>query len=165
LLQAYALACRQEKLPPLVLAGRIPPATRTTCDVYGTLSALGLSSDQILFPGLVAVADLPILYRAASILIFPSLMEGFGLPPAEAMAVGTPVLASNTSSLPEVVQKPECLFDPTKLNSLVEKLLSASRDEAQFVAQLPPTFTESYGINRYVKLIEDVVHRTNASPV
>ena len=53
-------------------------------------------------PGVVEPGDVPLLHHLATLLIYPSLMEGFGLPPAEAMAMGTPVLVSNASSLPEV---------------------------------------------------------------
>lgn len=64
----------------------------------------GLSDrGRIIFPGFVADADLPTLYSAADLFAFPSLYEGFGLPLLEAMACGVPVLSSNASSLPEVV--------------------------------------------------------------
>ena len=53
--------------------------------------------------GRVQAAHLPALYRGAQALIYPSLYEGFGLPPVEAMACGTPVITSNTTSLPEAV--------------------------------------------------------------
>lgn len=58
---------------------------------------------RVLFPGYISDPDLPALYSAADLFCFPSLYEGFGLPPLEAMACGTPVVCSNTSSLPEVV--------------------------------------------------------------
>ncbi len=58
---------------------------------------------RVFFPGYIAEEDLPALYSAADIFCFPSLYEGFGLPPLEAMACGTPVVCANTSSLPEVV--------------------------------------------------------------
>ncbi|MHB8967565.1 MAG: glycosyltransferase family 4 protein [Thermoleophilia bacterium] len=58
---------------------------------------------QVSFPGFIKGGDLPALYCAADIFCFPSLYEGFGLPPLEAMACGTPVICSNSSSLPEVV--------------------------------------------------------------
>ena len=120
------------------------------------MKRLQLSETQIRLPGLIPVDELPALYRSASLLIYPSLMEGFGLPPAEAMAVGTAVLASNASSIPEVVQKTECLFDPADEESLVEKLLAAAKDETMFSASLSPAFTESYGIDRYLQLIRKV---------
>jgi glycosyltransferase involved in cell wall biosynthesis len=161
LLQAYAKAGKQRTAPPLVLAGQIPQPTRTTCDVAGTLKRLGLHSDQIRLPGAISEEDLPVLYRATSLFIFPSLMEGFGLPPAEATAVGTPVLASNRSSLPEVVTRKDCLFDPQNEENLVAKLLEAMKDESRFVARLSESFTESYAIDHYLRIISEVgqIHR------
>lgn len=58
---------------------------------------------QVSFPGFISATDLPALYCSADVFCFPSLYEGFGLPPLEAMACGTPVVCSNSSSLPEVV--------------------------------------------------------------
>lgn len=157
LLEAYAKTANARSIPPLVLAGTVPSRrSRVTCDVLGTLKRLQLSDTQIRLPGLIDVDDLPALYKAASLLIYPSLMEGFGLPPAEAMAVGTPVLVSNSSSLPEVVQKPECLFDPTNKAELTDRLLAAAEDETQFSVTLPPAFTEPHGIKRYLSLMSKV---------
>jgi glycosyltransferase involved in cell wall biosynthesis len=59
--------------------------------------------NDVLFPGYIAEDELPLWYNAAEIFVYPSLYEGFGLPPLEAMACGTPVIASDASSLPEVV--------------------------------------------------------------
>ena len=64
------------------------------------------------FLGFVPDQTLAILYRLASVFVFPSLYEGFGLPPLEAMASGTPVVTSNVSSLPEVVGDAAVLVDP-----------------------------------------------------
>ncbi len=69
-------------------------------------------SDRVRFCGWVSDADLDGLYRLADALVFPSLMEGFGLPILEAMARGLPVACSNVSALPEVAQDAALLFDP-----------------------------------------------------
>jgi glycosyltransferase involved in cell wall biosynthesis len=154
LLNAYAEAARDIKLPPLVLAGKIPTKTNpATCDVPGALMRVRPPKDSILLPGTISSGDLPTLYRAAALLIYPSLIEGFGLPVAEAMATGTPVLASNTSSLPEVVCARHCLFDPRDKGALMSKLANAAREEAQFTSELPPTFSENHGITRYLELL------------
>jgi glycosyltransferase involved in cell wall biosynthesis len=154
LLQAYAQAASARTIPPLVLAGTIPTLrSRVSCDVMGTLKRLQLKETQVRTPGRIEGGDLPVLFKAASLLIYPSLMEGFGLPPAEAMAAGTPVLVSNSSSLPEVVQQKNSLFDPNDVDNLIHKLLLASEDESQFLTKLSPAFTESYGIERYIQLI------------
>ena len=159
LLRAYAKANKMRTLPRLVLAGRIPPRATALCDVHGTLRETDLPNDQILLPGPISDFDLPVLYRAASLFIFPSLMEGFGLPPAEAIAVGTPVLVSNRSSLPEVVPRQSCWFDPTDLESLTAKLNAATENERQFVATLDDRFTENHAVKRYLDVLDAVARR------
>jgi glycosyltransferase involved in cell wall biosynthesis len=67
------------------------------------------------FLGFVAIDVLRIFYDVAKIFVFPSLYEGFGLPPLEAMAHGTPVVTSNTSSLPEVVGKAAVMVNPENI--------------------------------------------------
>jgi len=67
----------------------------------------------VVLTGFVARADLPAFYRKATMLVYPSIYEGFGLPPAEAMACGTPVVTSNATSLPEVVGEAALTVDPT----------------------------------------------------
>ena len=57
------------------------------------------------------------MYSAATVFVFPSLYEGFGLPPLEAMACGTPCVVSNSSSLPEVTGSAALLFNPTSLDA------------------------------------------------
>lgn len=92
----------------LVIAGRTGWLYQPFFD---RLKALGLE-DTVRLLGYVPDEDLPALYRAADVFVFPSLYEGFGLPPLEAMACGTPVICSNTSSLPEVVGDAGILVDP-----------------------------------------------------
>jgi glycosyltransferase involved in cell wall biosynthesis len=66
---------------------------------------------------------LAVLYRLASVFVFPSLYEGFGLPPLEAMACGTPVVTSNVSSLPEVAGDAAVLVDPYSAEAIGEGIL------------------------------------------
>jgi glycosyltransferase involved in cell wall biosynthesis len=73
---------------------------------------------DIVFTGYVDGEDLPFLYNMAVAFIYPSLYEGFGLPPLEAMSCGTPVISSNTSSIPEVVGEAGILVDPYQVNDL-----------------------------------------------
>jgi len=157
LIRSYARASKKKTLPPLVLAGAIPTdLSKPFCDVLGALREAGLSTDAVLMPGRVDSDDLPFLYAGASLLIYPSLYEGFGYPAAEAMAVGTPVLVSNTSSLPEIVRRSECRFDPTDEEGLSLKLLEAANDPSQFLCPLPAEFTEKEGIRRYLQIIESL---------
>ena len=75
---------------------------------------------QVRFLGYVSNETLAILYRLASVFVFPSLYEGFGLPPLEAMASGTPVVTSNVSSLPEVTGDAAVLVDPYDVESIAD---------------------------------------------
>ena len=88
---------------PLVLAGRKPAqVTDTFPDYEGYIERLGLTS-YVRWIGFVDEEDKPVLYRNAETFVFPSRYEGFGLPPLEAMACGTAVVTSDSSSLPEVI--------------------------------------------------------------
>jgi glycosyltransferase involved in cell wall biosynthesis len=86
-------------------------------------------SDHILFLGYVADEDLPALYSAAAACVYPSLYEGFGLPPLEAMACGCPVISSNTSSLPEVVGDAGRLLPPDDESAWASALSQLLTDE------------------------------------
>ena len=100
LISAYDQLRRQTGLPhALVIAGRDGWLFQPVHDQV-TREGLG---EYVQFAGFVADEDLPALYTLADLLAFPSLYEGFGLPPLEAMACGTPVVTSNNSSLPEAV--------------------------------------------------------------
>jgi len=75
--------------------------------------------DDIIFTGFIDEEDKPYLYNLASIFVYPSFFEGFGLPPLEAMACGIPTIVSNRSSLPEVVGTGAIMLDPHNLDELV----------------------------------------------
>jgi glycosyltransferase involved in cell wall biosynthesis len=79
------------------------------------------------FLGYVPDRTLAVLYRLASVFVFPSLYEGFGLPPLEAMASGTPVVTSNVSSLPEVVGDAAVLVDPYSAEAIAEGIITVLR--------------------------------------
>jgi glycosyltransferase involved in cell wall biosynthesis len=82
---------------------------------------------HVRFLGYVPDKTLAVLYRLASVFVFPSLYEGFGLPPLEAMASGTPVVTSNVSSLPEVVGDAAVLVDPYSPEAIAEGILLVLR--------------------------------------
>jgi glycosyltransferase involved in cell wall biosynthesis len=85
---------------------------------------------HVRFLGFVPDATLAVLYRLASVFVFPSLYEGFGLPPLEAMAAGAPVVTSNVSSLPEVVGDAALLIDPMNPHAIAEAMARVLGDEA-----------------------------------
>lgn len=109
LIQAFGHAVRRSGLPhELVLAGGRGWKDAAIYDAWGASAV----KDRIRFLGYVADGDLPPLYSGAEVLCYPSLEEGFGLPPLEAMACGTPVLTSDRSALPEVTGEAALLVDP-----------------------------------------------------
>ncbi len=85
---------------------------------------------HVRFLGFQPDETLAVLYRLASVFVFPSLYEGFGLPPLEAMASGTPVVTSNVSSLPEVVGEAAVLVDPYDVESIADGIRKVLGDEA-----------------------------------
>lgn len=89
--------------------------------IFDRLRELGLE-DEVIFAGQVADDDLPVFYSLATCFCFPSLYEGFGLPPLEAMASGCPVICSNVSSLPEVCGEAALLVPPTDVGELTAAL-------------------------------------------
>ena len=112
--------------PQLVLCG----GRGWLCDaIYQMVDDLKLN-DQVRFTGYVDDADLPALYSSAEAFIYPSQYEGFGLPPLEAMACGTPVITSNTSSLPEVVGEAGFKLPPHDVEALTETMAKLLSDAA-----------------------------------
>jgi glycosyltransferase involved in cell wall biosynthesis len=104
--------------------------------VFARADALGLSGD-VHFVGYVPAEALPYWYNAATLFAYPSLYEGFGLPPLEAMACGTPVVATAASSLPEVVGDAGLLVEPESVAALtgaMERVLADSDLRAEMRA-------------------------------
>ncbi len=129
LLEAYGLARRQGLRLPLVLAGGIPAPGPLFPDLRAEVARRDLT-ESVLLPGWIADDDQPSVFAAATLFVFPSLYEGFGFPPLEAMACGTPVVCSNTSSLPEVVGDAALQVDPTDVTALATGLLEAGTSAA-----------------------------------
>jgi len=102
----------------LVITGKKDPYYP---EVLATIEELELK-DKVKLLGLVSEEDLVRLYNTASIYVFPSLYEGFGLPPLEAMRCGTPVVASNVSAIPEVCGEAVLYFDPEDISDMAKKI-------------------------------------------
>lgn len=109
----------------LVLAGPGGPVTDSILQAIACRSL----EDAVVVPGAIPSADLPLLYAGASVFAFPSLHEGFGIPPLEAMASGVPVIASKAAALPEIVGTAGLLVDPMKIEAIAEALYAALTDE------------------------------------
>ena len=129
-----ALRAFRAAAPPevgFVIAGQAGWRAQAT---LAAIRDLGLEA-RVGFCGYVPDEDLPALYTLAEALLFPSLYEGFGLPPLEAMACGAPVLASNTSSLPEVVGEAGLTLPPDQPQAWAEALARVF-DDAVLRAEL-----------------------------
>ena len=85
--------------------------------------------NNVIFTGLVSDEELVCLYRSASLFVFPSFSEGFGLPPLEAMAHGVPVASSNRSCLPEVLGEAALYFDPENYEQMAEVMYRGLTDQ------------------------------------
>jgi glycosyltransferase involved in cell wall biosynthesis len=109
----------------LVLPGN---PTRHEEELKAEAAALGLA-DAVRFLDYVGAADLEGLYRISSVFVFPSLLEGFGLPILEAMRRGIPVVSSNASSLPEVGGEAVRYFDPLDVDAMAAALTAVLTDE------------------------------------
>ena len=128
LLRAFARAKRAARLPHrLALIGA---RGWKYAEVDAVIEQEGIAGD-VIFAGYVPQDELPLWYRAADLFVYPSLYEGFGLPPLEAMASGTPVITSNAASLPEVVGDAAIVVAPEDESALADAIVHALEDCAQ----------------------------------
>jgi glycosyltransferase involved in cell wall biosynthesis len=125
LIEAFSEARRSLPQPyQLVIAGPPGPSME---EVLQKIRGLFLEGEVIL-TGAVPREELPLLYAGAAVFTFPSLQEGFGIPPLEAMASGTPVVASNVTSLPEVIGAAGILVDPLRTEEIAGAIYSVLTD-------------------------------------
>lgn len=125
-IKAFADYCTQAKdIIPLVILDY------NKALVEEMLSELGVSqfSKYFIFPGYVSPVEMPLMYNAATVFLYPSLRESFGLPILEAMGCGAPVITSNTSSMPEVAADAALLIDPFKPEQITESIISILSDK------------------------------------
>ncbi len=111
----------------LVLTG--PYTEEEILSIQEWMITCGLPLEYVIFLGFVPDIELANLYRTCHLLIFPSLHEGFGLPVLEAMNFGTPVIASNITSLPELIGDHKFLFDPTNAKDIARLITKTLVDE------------------------------------
>lgn len=123
LVEAFRLVRERRHIPHrLVLAGKPGHGWE---EIRAAIESAGMSG-CVETPGYVSAGDLARLYRSADLFVFPSVYEGFGLPPLEAMACGTPVACSNATSLPEVGGDAVVYFDPYSVEDMaaaIERVL------------------------------------------
>ncbi len=130
----------------------------------------GLLPDSLVITGYVSDADMVTFYNLCTVFLFPSLYEGFGLPVLEAMACGAPVLAADNSSLPEIVDRRDSLFDARRPDAIAETLHKALTD-ADWRAELARSGLErakSFSWERTGRLaleaLTEAHHRRQAVP-
>jgi glycosyltransferase involved in cell wall biosynthesis len=92
--------------------------------LFRQIQAAGLTENEIRFLGYLPDEDLPFFYAGAEVFLFPTLYEGFGLPPVEAMACGTPVIASNARCMPEVLGEAAILEPPDNAQRFADAILN-----------------------------------------
>jgi glycosyltransferase involved in cell wall biosynthesis len=120
LMEAYALLLeRRPDIPDMVLAGALGTPTR---DLFSGPMSLARAIDRVRLTGYVSDDERQRLYGEASMLVLPSLEEGFGIPALEAMTLGLPVVASNRGALPEVLGSAGILVDPEDANALASAI-------------------------------------------
>lgn len=141
LIRAFAaLAPSLRATHQLVIVGRADHETMSL--LHSAVRKARLPPENVVFTGYVHDGDLVRLYAESALFVFPSLLEGFGLPPLEAMACGAPVLASDTTSLPEVIGRRDALFDPRRIETISERM-TAVLSNTDLAAEL-----SKYGLER-----------------
>jgi glycosyltransferase involved in cell wall biosynthesis len=114
---------------PLVLAGKLPQRNSALFpDPLRIARELGIE-EYIVTPGWIAEEDLPLLYAAATVFVYPSRYEGFGLPVLEAMACGTPVVTTNAASIPELAGPAAFQIDPDDTKHMAAPILRLCTEE------------------------------------
>jgi glycosyltransferase involved in cell wall biosynthesis len=115
------------RVPPLVCTGRLAREVRSAADLA---REAGLGTEDVLDLGFVSAEDMPSLYRAARMMVFPSLFEGYGMPVLEALACGCPVACARAASLPELGGNAVRYFDPRSEKEIGAAIEAVAFDEA-----------------------------------
>ncbi len=158
LIYAYAKVLEREPdVPDLILAGR----KGWLCEaIYQAVGELKIQR-KVHFLGYVSDEDVPVLLSGAKIFLFPSLYEGFGLPPLEAMACGVPVITSKAASLIEVAGDAAVLVDPYDEACIVQELYSLWKEEnrRKVLSERGIQRVKSYSWVRTGKMLEDICEK------
>lgn len=163
LIRAYARARLKVACPPIVFAGKIPAhPDATVCNIQHTSRECKIRPEEIIMPGYIDDSDLPGLYGGAGLFIYPSLSEGYGLPPLEAMGCGCPAWVADNSSLREVVRDVDYRFRTDDTAELAEKMTSAAR---RAIVPNPsfnlPAHSESHAIHHYLQHLAGLITNVN----
>lgn len=163
LLKAYSIIpAGMRKAFPLVIAGA---KGWLNSDIPPLLASLGIK-ESVRFTGYIDSADISALYSGAVLFVYPSLYEGFGLPILEAMSCGTPVVTSNTSSMPEVAGDAALLVDPLNAEELAFGMETVLEKESLRVEMKKKGLARaaSFSWDRCAKETVEVYRKVAASP-
>jgi glycosyltransferase involved in cell wall biosynthesis len=131
LCRAFKIVHQTRSDAQLVIGGRLPQTdTSFTPDPRRLAREAGLDEDSVHFLGFVPETATPALYRGARLFVWPTTYEGFGLPPLEALSCGTPVVCSNTTSLPEIVGNAGLLLNAEDVEGIAGAMLQLWIDDA-----------------------------------
>lgn len=126
IIKAFKKVGEDLKIPhKLIIAGKKGWGFK---EIFDTVHKLNLEK-EVIFTGYVSDAEKKYLYKHAELFIYPSLYEGFGIPPLEAMYYGCPVITSNISSLPEVVGDAGLMIDPYNIKTLISAIIKVINNE------------------------------------
>lgn len=140
LIRAFVPVVEQQPHASLVLAGRQDVFTER---LQRLVTRLGLPTEAVRFIDLPTDDQLGALYRHASLLAFPSRLEGFGIPPLEAMHCGTPVMASNAASLPEVLGEAPRYVAPDDESAMTQTMLEVLQHPEHFEAAVEEGYRQA----------------------
>lgn len=159
LVKAFNMATKQGIKENLVIVGKKGWYYE---DLFRQVEKLKLEK-RVVFTGYAEEKDIPILYNGATALTFPSIYEGFGFPPLEAMNCGTPVISSNTSSIPEVVGNAGILIPPKNEKIWAEKmlLLSQSKELSKELSQKGLIQSKKFSWEKTAKKTMNVYEEVN----
>ncbi|MBZ9632963.1 glycosyltransferase family 4 protein [Clostridium sp. FP1] len=125
LLESFSLLLpKLKKDMKLVIAG----SKGKSYDMYKKRAQELHIENSVIFPGFISMDHIPFIYNACQLFVYPSFYEGFGLPPIEAIACGVPVIASNVTSIPEIVKDSTLLVNPYDIVDLSEKMYNVLLD-------------------------------------
>jgi len=148
----------------LVIVGKKEGFLNRDTTLFSLLEGDKILKRRVYFTGFVQQEDLPALYSMARVFVFPSLYEGFGLPPLEAMACGCPCIVSNSSSIPEVCGNAALYVDPQDTDDLVTKIKKVLNDENQCIELVEKGYRRIMHFNweetakKHIKLFQEVLH-------
>lgn len=173
LMQAYALLSPKiRQSHQLVIASRLSAVATDDSrkELHQWRQEAGLGLDELVLTDYVPQDDLVALYGMAKLFVFPSIHEGFGLPPLEAMACGAPVIGSNVTSIPEVVGRQDALFDPFDVGSMAAKMAQAlDPQNPEFLLQLKnhgsqhiQHFNWDESAKKAIQALEQLVHQQSS---